>query len=333
MRDKISVIVPVYNVEKYLSECIESILKQSYTDFELLLIDDGSSDSSGMICEQYASLDNRIIVVHQENAGVSVARNKGLSMATGKYITFIDSDDWVKEAYLSDFFLYLSDFSIQGITLWYSKNDQYIEKIFSESCLVYFSDLSRLIVKAELNSILKGPCAKLFTRSFIIDNLIQFDTNISYGEDHLFILQYIKCCCSMSVVNKTNYIYTHREITSLTNRFLPYDKLSYYTIRAFDFRKELIELFNIKSKEYLIFITNELAFHLLQSLCALYDKRNNVCKQKRLSYIEMLSTVKFHQYIYQSNILPRFYRLMRWILKVRNKSVVDLLLLSIIRFK
>ena len=93
MSPEISVIVPVYNVEKYLSECIDSILAQTFRNFELILIDDGSKDKSGEICDGYALKESRIKVIHKENAGVSEARNSGLEMAIGEYITFNDSDD------------------------------------------------------------------------------------------------------------------------------------------------------------------------------------------------------------------------------------------------
>lgn len=98
---EISVIIPVYNVEKYLNECIDSVLAQTHTDFELILVDDGSSDRSGQICDEYAVKDNRIKVIHQPNGGVSVARNTGLYEAKCEYITFVDSDDVVLPNYLS----------------------------------------------------------------------------------------------------------------------------------------------------------------------------------------------------------------------------------------
>lgn len=101
---QISVIVPVYNVEKYLSRCIESILSQTFTDFELLLIDDGSTDRSGEICDEYAKKDTRIRVFHTKNRGVSAARNLGLDNAKGEWISFVDSDDWVENDYLKSLF-------------------------------------------------------------------------------------------------------------------------------------------------------------------------------------------------------------------------------------
>ena len=96
----ISIIVPVYKAEKHLSECIDSIISQTYENFELILIDDGSPDNSGKICDEYAEKDKRIRAIHKENGGVSSARNTGLDNASGEYITFIDSDDFVDKQYL-----------------------------------------------------------------------------------------------------------------------------------------------------------------------------------------------------------------------------------------
>lgn len=93
---KVSIIVPIYNVEKYIAKCLDSIVKQDMSDIEIIVVDDGSTDSSVEICEQYVSLDNRIRLIHQENQGLSMARNNGIDIATGEYIGFIDSDDWIK---------------------------------------------------------------------------------------------------------------------------------------------------------------------------------------------------------------------------------------------
>ena len=97
---KVSVIVPIYNVEKYLNRCVDSILAQTWSDFELILIDDGSSDRSGVICDEYAQKDGRVRVIHKENGGVSSARNAGLDAAEGELVAFVDSDDWIHYQYL-----------------------------------------------------------------------------------------------------------------------------------------------------------------------------------------------------------------------------------------
>ena len=93
---KVSIIVPIYNVEKYLSKCIESILSQTYKNIEIILVDDGSPDNSPQICDEYAKKDDRIIVIHKANGGVSSARNAGIDIATGKYIGFVDPDDYIE---------------------------------------------------------------------------------------------------------------------------------------------------------------------------------------------------------------------------------------------
>lgn len=100
--EKVSIVIPVYNNEKYVEKCIESVCTQSYQDLEIILVDDGSTDSSGAICDRYAEQDSRIIVLHQENGGVSNARNNGIDIATGEYLTFVDGDDYIGTDYIGD---------------------------------------------------------------------------------------------------------------------------------------------------------------------------------------------------------------------------------------
>lgn len=136
----ISVIVPVYNVEQYLKRCLDSLLKQSYENFEILLVNDGSTDSSSLICEDYAKRDERIRVFHQMNAGPSAARNTGITFATGKYITFIDSDDFVEETYLEHLYRALvdndSDISICNFNSFNEERQSFLFSITKEK---YFS--------------------------------------------------------------------------------------------------------------------------------------------------------------------------------------------------
>src|SRR5574344_1400247 len=115
----ISIIIPIYNAEKTISKCIDSVLHQTLSDWELILVDDGSNDKSGQLCDEYASIDKRIQSIHQTNGGPSKARNTGMNVAKGKWITFIDADDWVEFLYLFDFNIHrLKDniFYIQGAT-------------------------------------------------------------------------------------------------------------------------------------------------------------------------------------------------------------------------
>src|SRR5690606_27364966 len=118
---KVSVIIPVYNAEKYLRECLDSVLAQTFTDFEVLLINDGSTDASGKICDEYAEKDSRIKVFHKENGGVSSARNLGLDNAKGEWISFVDSDDTIEQETLATLANEVKDLDIDGVIFGYKK--------------------------------------------------------------------------------------------------------------------------------------------------------------------------------------------------------------------
>lgn len=201
---KISVIVPVYNTEQYLHRCIDSILAQTFTDFELLLIDDGSKDSSGKICDEYAAKDSRVRVFHKENGGVSSARNLGLDNAQGDWISFVDSDDWIKPNYLecmitlSDADLVISSFEIiDNIEKW----DNHIEnRTYHKKELKEF--VSQYIYTATLCS----PWCKLFKKKLV--NTLRFNHCISFAEDTIFVFEYL---CNTNIVQCIeNYGYQYQ---------------------------------------------------------------------------------------------------------------------------
>jgi glycosyltransferase involved in cell wall biosynthesis len=214
----ISVIVPVYNAEKYLHRCIDCILAQAFTDFELLLINDGSKDNSGVICDEYAAKDSRVRVFHKENAGASSARNIGLDNAKGKYICFVDSDDWVDKDYL----IKLTpknglDFVVCTIT--YEGKDKYVLPL--KECLY-----TQFNIADDLNYIVEhmavcSPCCKIMHRDIIERNKIRFDTKVSAGEDMLFMYDYI-AVCNGNFVSKY-YSGYHYNVTnqSLSHRVVP----------------------------------------------------------------------------------------------------------------
>ncbi len=243
----ISIIVPVYNVEKYLSKCIDSILAQTYTDFELLLIDDGSPDRSGAICDEYATRDPRIRVFHKPNGGVSSARNMGLDNARGEWITFIDADDYIIASFLSDFQFEKceSDIILQGYCNGY--NGVIKDKIFFDASETGNS-ISEVFCNGERKKLLNSPVSKLLKQKIIRDNKLRFDSNTSYGEDHLFVLDYFLFCESASISEFVGYVYNHRP-ESLTTRKIPYKEVLYYSCRIKEkqeiiIKKNRIEKFN-----------------------------------------------------------------------------------------
>lgn len=208
MNPEVSVIIPVYNVEQYLSQCIESVLNQSFSNFELLLIDDGSSDKSGSICDSYAHKDKRIKVKHTINKGVSSARNTGIENAKGNWIIFIDSDDWVGVEYINDLLKAVDNNNmlvVQGVNYLYNdKNKNHLlsfdnQTVNSTSYDILFSNIE--LYKYGY------PFSKLYNRNIIINNNIRFDEDISMSEDLIFMLQYILKVRSIKFISKSNYYY------------------------------------------------------------------------------------------------------------------------------
>lgn len=216
----ISVIIPVYNVEKYIRQCVDSVLEQSYRDFELILVDDGSPDNSPAICDEYAQKDTRVSVIHQKNLGVSAARNNGIRHAKGEWITFVDSDDWVSSDYLEKFKVDEddTDLIIQGLEYYDHRNGQYFRKIIINDCVIEGPDNQNVV--SENNLLGSGyPVAKAFRRS-IIDKGLFFDTSISYHEDHIFVLNAFAVASKIRLVNSTayKYRYFHTNLSLSTKR-------------------------------------------------------------------------------------------------------------------
>lgn len=188
---EVSVIVPVYNVEKYLDRCILSILQQSYNDYELILVNDGSRDNSAKICDSYAKLDERIVVKHQKNAGVSVARNTGLEVARGEYIVFVDADDYLEENCLEILIRCRKEHGAQLVcgshilhkSLGRKKKASYAFEIYDEIRLK-----ERYL--EFFNKVQHAPWGKLYERKVIEDNAIRFQEGIPMAEDSLFNLEY-----------------------------------------------------------------------------------------------------------------------------------------------
>lgn len=181
---KISIIVPVYNTEKYLEQCIESILNQTYRNIEIILVNDGSEDSSLSICEYYANMDSRVILLQQENRGVSAARNRGIDVAKGEFISFVDSDDWIDEdlyeILLKDALEKRKKVVICSNVIEYrgrkfikkiSSSKEYIDLDFSDTILALFRE----------DSVIGGVCGKIYRKELFYN--VRFDEKINYSED------------------------------------------------------------------------------------------------------------------------------------------------------
>lgn len=208
----ISIIVPVYNVSQYLRECIESILAQTFKDFELILVNDGSVDNSGKICDVFSSRDSRIKVIHKKNGGVSSARNAGLEIAKGEWITFVDADDMLLATYLSGIYAPISndekiDFVHGGCMNYESGHisgiNQKYNNFISDKPGYIFSKLRGLTV------------SKLFKRSILnTAPALRFDEKMRIAEDMAFTLDYILRVKKYAFVEENGYLYRRDNLAS-----------------------------------------------------------------------------------------------------------------------
>ena len=198
----LSVIVPVYNTKEHLSRCIDSVLSQSFSDFELLLVDDGSTDESGAICDAYSAKDSRVRVFHKKNGGVSSARNVGMENTNGQWLTFIDSDDWIR----GDFFQVPYDSEVDLLYQNRIFSDGQPDGYFSEQ-EVKDRDFLAFLVKNANTNLFKMSACFFFRNSIVKEHRIKYVEGVRLGEDRLFIMDYYKFCRSIRMVANSRYVY------------------------------------------------------------------------------------------------------------------------------
>lgn len=215
--DLISIVIPVYNVEKYLSMCLESVLAQTYKNIEILLVDDGSTDNSGQICDDYKNKDNRIIVIHKENGGAADTRNVGIKNATGKYITFIDSDDTAELNYIEYLYSLLKKYgtnmSIAAYSIISNEKKINIGQGYQEELFNTQEGLDRLLCEKGFTV---SPCAKLYNKNLFDD--------IGYPKGKLFednetTYKLIMKCEEIAYGNLSIYNYYKRDNSMMTSKF------------------------------------------------------------------------------------------------------------------
>ena len=214
MRPMVSIIVPIYNAEQYLRRCVDSILNQEYTDFEVFLVNDGSTDSSGDICEEYGNKDTRVIVIQKENTGVSDSRNLALDRARGKYLQFLDSDDWITpdatrlfvraaEEYGCD--MVISDFyRVVGERL-SPKGD------IEEEGVLTREEFAAHMMENPADFYYGVLWNKLYRRDIVVEHKLRMDTDISWCEDFMFNLEYIRYAKVFYALHAPIYYYVKRK--------------------------------------------------------------------------------------------------------------------------
>lgn len=211
----ISIIVPIYNVEKYVRQCIESIINQTYKNLQIILVDDGSTDTSGLICDEYASIDDRIEVVHKKNGGLVTARKIGLQKAKGEYIGFVDGDDYIDDNMYESLLGYIlkQDVDMVHTGYWYEKgNATYSNTNFETGFIECPEDKSMLLrnILVQHTNIEHSIWSKLFKRALIVKSYYDVNDECSYGEDLVCMISAIINSDRMYILNRAYYHYRVR---------------------------------------------------------------------------------------------------------------------------
>lgn len=341
--EKLTVIIPIYNVEKYLRKCLDSVIGQTYANLEILLIDDGSPDNCGKICDEYARKDSRVTVIHKSNEGLCAARNEGIKRATGKWIAFIDSDDWCEKDYYENMFRELNNrdvdvFMAGGHYLEYEKRQ--VLKYNSHTAFFYEDkkDLDFLMAKVlapqcgidgSIYSSSAGlPWDKLYNRKFIMDNNLLFDPESKAWEDLLF--NFYVFDKATKVAGGICFGYHYRMITtSITKSYNPRrEEINYRFIdKLFSYMKQREESKLIQDAIYCRTI------NMISNLFSSYYFNES----NSLSYTEVVRKIremKNMTYYYEAihckgnKILSKRQRILKillqtpfvWILKCANKT-------------
>lgn len=294
----ISVIVPVYNAEKYLDRCIKSILSQTYTDIELLLIDDGSTDSSGSICDKYAQQNSCIRVFHKSNEGVSIARNLGIDKAVGEFLFFLDSDDWLQDDACEVLLQNMQDSNADCVVCGFNQSHGYIWAPSFNKIYTDIDDLQNDFVYWLNSELLSSSVNKLYKKRLI---KLNFPVDMSFGEDLIFSLNYIKECNRITFI--TNPLYQHEvyNSTSLThsfnlNRFREIEIIQENILKFAKYPTSQIY------RKYVLDILGIVKFLFRQKEISILRKRKILSEWHTMSYFKGLClkniTVSYSTYLY-----------------------------------
>ena len=230
---KISIILPVYNTKDYLERCFHAIQRQRYKDIEVIIIDDGSTDGSDGICKKICEEDSRFQYYYKENSGVSAARNRGIELAKGDLITFVDSDDWIEENIYEKMVLAMnkdhSDMIVCDAVIWEDGKDKYIDSVegMKESCLLSKEEISMDILYQLAGAVWR--C--MYRSSMIKDNKVGFPVGLKLSEDRIFNIYCIGCCKRISYLKEGLYFRYVRVGSAVYQRHRDMDEIALYAYR------------------------------------------------------------------------------------------------------
>lgn len=320
MSDLVSVIVPVYNAERYIDKCIESIIEQTYKNIEVILIDDGSTDNSKKNIEKYMIEDERLKYFYQDNSGPSVARNRGISEANGKFIIFIDSDDWIDPNMFKEMLdemnnkkcdLVLCDFVLE------TEEKSIYNKIMQEHDINVVGLKKRLINGETINS----QCHRVYRKDIIVNNNLKFNEKLKVGEDQIFNMEYINHINNVSYIEKGFYHY--RMVSGSTCRKVHENQLMMLEYQQ-SIRNNIINMWKDDVCEYRYesakwFLQNIASYCYLASI-TLQQERKQVldCFIKSRVTKESLRIISNKKNIYDVNM----HKIIIPLIKLENKFLI-----------
>ena len=279
MSDLITVIIPIYNVGGYVEATIESLLAQSYKNIEIILVDDGSTDDSGDVCDKYAGIDKRIKVIHKANGGVSSARNAGLEEAKGEYVAFVDGDDIVSADYIKSLYEMLKENDVDmSVQVYYNMFSAKKEKSVAENIDRVMS-ANEFMEFEILGCRDTSVCVKLYRLEIIQSYNIRFDENITNLEDMLFLFQYLsKCNRVFYDTNQVNYYRTIRRDGVVFSKFQE------HKLTAFKAREYVYDALLARNDEKLL--KKELTLELQDGIGFLVAMHSSGYRGERVTYVK-----------------------------------------------
>lgn len=293
MGEVISVIVPVYNVEKYLERCVNSILEQTYRQLQIILVDDGSTDQSGKICDAYAEKEERIKVVHKINGGLSDARNAGMEVAVGEYVCFFDSDDWIEKDTLKTAYDALKtsgmDIAVWGFVKDFVDHNENVENTSYVTVGNYICKKEKkcnpILLQEESLAMIGYAWNKLYKVSVISNNNFRFEKGTSLVEDILFNKKVLSAANGFCFIEGAYTHYMQRNRETLGAKF--YSDYYELKLRACKAREELLSNYGASDKEIEKAISRDY-FSAIKSSIRMACKSSDLSKVERRSYIEKL---------------------------------------------
>lgn len=320
MSDLVSIIVPIYNAEKLVAETIRSLLMQTYENIEIILIDDGSTDRSLEICSGYEEKDKRVKVYSQLNAGVSAARNYGLKKTTGKYVMFVDSDDYIEENTVETVVRLQNKYDADLLLFGYKiMQDDFSSSYVEGYQFQYYKDaqeiLHQVLPKLLMNESLNPVWNKVYLAKRIRECNIQFDEKLSLGEDLLFSFEYIQNIDSLVISDESLYIYSKHGANTLSTKF---HENKYEIFTYLNDKMKQISLTN-QSTSVLLEVLNNIRIKNVYSVIKDYTQINNrsqLDKEKMKEIIRKESQVDYQP---TDNLT---YKVLKAILKTNNYYVI-----------